>query len=61
MVPNIIKVESGKLEEIMKVFKVSKPYVSMALNGKRNGELAKKIRHVALTQYDGQEFQPVKQ
>ena len=55
----IIMVEYGSLKKIAKVFKVSVPMVSMSLRGHRMGELAKKIRHVALTQYGGVEMEPV--
>ena len=46
-------------KETQKFFDISKAMVSMSLRGKRNGELAKKIRHTALEQYGGVEMKPV--
>lgn len=56
----IIMVGHGKVREIARVFKITESMVSMSLRGKRDTELAKKIRHVALTQYGGVEMKPVK-
>jgi len=54
-----ISIEHGKAKEIAKVFGVSKGMVSMSLNGKRSGNLALKIRHVALNEFDGVEMTPI--
>ncbi len=59
MKKTIILVHRGKAKEIVKVFGVTKGMVSSSLRGHRNSELAKKIRHVALTQYGGVELEPV--
>lgn len=59
MEQTIIMVCHGSVKKIAKVFKITEAMVSMSLRGKRNGELAMKIRHVALTQYKGTEMQPV--
>ncbi len=56
----IIMVDHGKVKKIANVFKVTEAMVSMSLRGKRNGDLAKKIRHTALEQFDGVEMKPVK-
>lgn len=57
---SIIKIPYGKLGELAGIFNVSRQTVSTCLNG-RGGNTArsKKIRHTALTQYDGQEFTPM--
>lgn len=55
----MIMVEQGKIQEIAKAFGCHYSMVSHALKGNRNSPLAKKIRHVALTQYDGVEMVPV--
>lgn len=59
MEKTIIMVEHGGLKKIAKAFNCTSAMVSMSLRGHRTGELAKKIRHVALTQYDGMEMMPV--
>lgn len=53
MEKTIIMVPHGKVVEIAKVLGISKAMVSHSLRGQKNNELAKKIRHVALEQYDG--------
>lgn len=55
----MVMVEHGKMQEIAKAFGCTVAMVSYSLKGRRNGEMAKKIRHVALTQYDGVEMIPV--
>jgi len=45
--------------QLMKAFGVSKAVVSYALNGRRSNATSKRIRHVALTQYNGYEVAPV--
>lgn len=55
----MIKVEHGKMQDIAKAFDCSVSMVGHALKGRRNSPLVKKIRHVALTQYDGVEMVPV--
>ncbi|GEM_PF-1268130 len=60
MEKTIIMVRHGKVKEIAKVFGISKTAVSLALRGHRKNDLTKKIRHVALTQFDGVEMQQVK-
>lgn len=40
--------------KLAKVFGCTPAMVSNALNGNRESELARKIRHVAVTQYGGQ-------
>lgn len=56
-----ITVEHCKQKDIAKAFKCTTSMVSKALRGKKNTELAKRIRYVALTQYDGQEMQIIPQ
>lgn len=53
---NRIWVEHGVGRKLAKVFDCTIVMVSYALNGKKNTELAKKIRHTALTQYNGKEI-----
>ncbi len=60
MEETIIMVGHGNVGKIAKVFDVTKAMVSMSLRGRRKGDLAKKIRHVALTQFGGVEMKPVK-
>jgi len=55
----MIMVEHGNVKKIAKAFNCSLALVSLSLRGHRMGERAKKIRHVALTQYDGVEMVPV--
>lgn len=59
MEQTIIMVGHGKAQEIAKVFNITKAMVSMSLRGKRKGEKAKKIRHVALNQFGGVEMKPI--
>lgn len=58
---NEIKVEHGDGGKIARVFGVTNAMVSKALKGKGYSDLARKIRHVALTQYKGREMVEVKQ
>ncbi len=51
-----IYVPYGVGRKLTKVFGCTLQMVSVALAGKRNTELAKKIRHTALTQYGGTEI-----
>jgi len=60
MKETIIMVGHGKMQKIAQAFGVSEAMVSMSLRAKRKGDLAIKIRHVALTQYGGTEMQAVK-
>lgn len=55
---NKILIEHGKRKEIAKAFGVSGAAVTLALHGLRTGELSRKIRHVAKTQYNGVELIP---
>ncbi len=52
-----IYVPYGAGRKLAKVFGCTLQMVSIALAGKKNTELAKKIRHTALTQYGGKEIQ----
>lgn len=54
-----ILVKYGSVRKLAKAFGVSESLVSQALRGQQNGEKAKKIRHVALSQYGGVEFQNI--
>ena len=54
-----IIVKHGDKLKIAKVFNVTSGMVGAALNGRRNSDLAKKIRYVATSQYDGKMMQPV--
>lgn len=53
---NRIVVKHGYQENLAKIFKVSNAFVSNALRGKQYGEKAIKIRHVAMTQFEGKEL-----
>jgi len=55
-----ILTEYGTRQEIAKIFGVSGMAVTLALQGLRNSDLSKKIRHVALTQFGAVEMKPVK-
>lgn len=55
----MIMVAHGNMGKMANIFKCSIQFVSLALKGRRDSDLAKKIRHVALTQYDGVEMKPV--
>jgi predicted transcriptional regulator len=55
---NKILIEHGKRKEIAKAFGVSGAAVTLALHGLRTGDLSRKIRHVAKTQYNGVELIP---
>jgi predicted transcriptional regulator len=57
---NRIIVEHGVSIQIARMFGVTSAMVGKALHGKGNTELAKKIRHVALTQYGGKKIRFVK-
>lgn len=58
---NQIRVPFGNTAKLAKVFGVTSSYVSQCLNGKKgNADKAKRIRHTALTQYDGKELVDVK-
>lgn len=46
----------GNAKKIAKVFDCSVQFVSYSLSGVKTSELAKKIRHTALTQYKGVEI-----
>lgn len=59
MEKTIIMVAHGNVGKIAQAFNVSKALVSLSLRGHRLGDRAKKIRHVALTEYDGVEMMPV--
>jgi hypothetical protein len=56
----MIAVGYGKVRKIAKAFNCSESMVSKSLNGYKDNELSKKIRHVALTQFGGVEMQAVK-
>ncbi len=51
-----IWVPYGVGRKIAKIFGCSVIMVSLSLNGAKDTKLAKKIRHVALTQYGGKEI-----
>lgn len=53
-------VDYGVVRKLAKAFNISESYVSRALRYDRDGDRAKKIRHVALTQYDGLEMESIK-
>ncbi len=56
---NLIKVPRGQGIKIAKVFGCTPARVSQALSGDYAGsKLTIKIRHVALTQFDGVEYTP---
>lgn len=56
----LIKVPHGGVGKIANALSCSKGLVSLVLGGRDvASETAKKIRHVALTQYDGVEMKPV--
>jgi hypothetical protein len=58
---NLIKLPRGKGVEIAKIFSCTPARVSQALNGKySDSDLTKKIRHVALTQFNGVELAIIK-
>jgi len=61
MQKTIIKMPRGNGIKLAKALRCSTVIVSLSLNGKKRTALARKIRHVALTQYDGQEFIAKKQ
>lgn len=54
----IIMVKYGSVRKLAKAFGVSESCISQALRGHKNGANAKKIRHVALTQFEGVEMAP---
>lgn len=51
-------VRYGGVRKLAKVFGVSEAYVSKSLRGHAGGDRARKIRHVALTQFEGVEMEP---
>ncbi len=53
--PNIILVKKGVQAKIALALNCTQPYVSLALKGRRTKGKALKIRHIALTEYDGLE------
>jgi hypothetical protein len=55
----LIKVPRGGVRKIARALNCSEGLVSLALNGSTDKGLTDKIRHVALTQYDGEEMKPV--
>ncbi|WP_168354586.1 hypothetical protein [Palleniella muris] len=48
-----IILEYGKIAEIAKVMDCTRTMVSLSLNYRKNSFLARKIRHVAKTQFEG--------
>jgi len=56
----MIEVPHAKRKELIAVCGATYPTVRKALNGFQETKLAKKIRHVALTQFDGVEYEIVK-
>ncbi|MDD4747121.1 MAG: hypothetical protein RBR35_07125 [Salinivirgaceae bacterium] len=57
---NLIKIPHGKGRRLARIFGCTPARVSQALNGNLpDNELTKKIRYVALTQYDGVELESV--
>ncbi len=58
MEKTIILIEYNVAKEMADLMGCSKTMVSLSLQGKRNSDLAKKIRNVALTQYGGIEKEP---
>ncbi len=53
---NRIYVEHGKGKQIAKALGCTPEFVSTALAGKKNTKLAKKVRYVAMKQYNGKEI-----
>ncbi len=51
-----IYVPYGVGRKLTEIFGCTLQMVSVALAGKKNTDLAKKIRHTALTQYNGKEI-----
>ena len=51
--------EYGDVNKLMETFRCSRQMVSMALNYKKNSDLARKIRNVAISQYHGKEVKIV--
>ncbi len=58
--PTKIIVPYGSRRKMSKIFKCSEGTISDALSGHYDSELTKKIRHVALTQFEGVEMAPIK-
>lgn len=56
----IIKVDHSVRKELMKVLNTTYPTIRKALAGYEGNALAKKIRHVAITQYGGTIYKPIK-
>lgn len=51
-----IVLDYGKANQLAKTFKCSREMVSKALHFRKNSELARKIRYVAVQQYGGIEI-----
>jgi hypothetical protein len=56
-IKNRIIVAHGANGKIAKAFGVTNAMVGKALHGRGDSDLSKKIRYVAITQYEGQEVQ----
>ena len=56
MEKGFIKVAQGDVTKLAKVFNCTTVMVSYSLNYTKNTKLAKKIRYVAMTQYNGKEY-----
>lgn len=54
--PNPILVKKGVQTQIAEVMNCSQPYVSLALKGLRDKDKAIKIRHIALSEFNGLEI-----
>lgn len=54
--PNPILVKKGVQTQIAEVMTCSQPYVSLALKGLRHKDKALKIRHIAISQFNGLEI-----
>lgn len=52
-----IILDYGKSKEIASVMKCTKEMVSKSINFKKNSTLARKIRHVAVSEYGGKIFE----
>lgn len=52
-----IVLDYGKSKEIASVMKCTKEMVSKSINFKKNSALARKIRHVAISEYGGKFFE----
>ena len=56
MEKGFIKVAQGDVTKLAKIFNCTTVMVSYSLNYTKNTTLAKKIRYVAMTQYNGKEY-----